>query len=329
MLKTHSSYWLIATLFVFVIISLLIALLIGSSPLSLTDLLVHFFNEQSSTQQLIIQLRLERALSAFVTGGLLALAGTLMQVLIRNPLADPYILGISGGASVAALLAILIGLPLIALTISAFAGALFAMLLVFLLSRGVKNTHWNPTRLLLTGVILAAGWGAVISFILTFSPNDRIHSMLFWLMGDLSYSHFPGMGLIILLTGLFFGLLLSHSLNVLIRGEQFARSLGVVTDNLQWKLLILASLCTAAAVTQAGSIGFIGLVVPHLIRLIGIHDHRILLPASVLCGGGLLMLADTLSRSLFSPVQIPVGIVTALVGIPIFLYLLQRSEAYR
>ncbi|VAW93162.1 hypothetical protein MNBD_GAMMA23-2100 [hydrothermal vent metagenome] len=311
------------------IASLITALLVGSSSVSFNDVLHNIFNTQTSTQQLIVQLRLERALAAFVTGGLLALAGALMQVLIRNPLADPYILGISGGASVAALLAIMLGLPLVALTTSAFAGALFAMLLVFLLSRGLKNTHWNPTRLLLTGIILAAGWGAIISFILTFSPSNRVHSMLFWLMGDLSYSHLPTLGFVILLFGLLLSLLLARSLNVLIRGEQFAQSLGIATHQLQWKLLVLASLCTATAVTQAGSIGFIGLVVPHLIRLAGIQDHRILLPASVLCGGTLLTLADTLSRSLFSPIQIPVGIVTALIGIPLFLYLLQRSEAHR
>jgi len=329
MLKNYSTYWLMTTLIIATIISLAIALLIGSSTLSFNDVVHNIFNQQPSTQQLIVQLRLERALSAFVTGGLLALAGALMQVLIRNPLADPYILGISGGASVAALVAIMFGLPLIALTTSAFGGALFAMLLVFLLSRGLNNTHWNPARLLLTGIILASGWGALISFILTFSPSNRLHSMLFWLMGDLSYSSLPKLGFIILTAALLLSLLLARSLNVLIRGEQFARSLGVATHHLQWKLLLLASLCTATAVTQAGSIGFIGLVVPHLIRLAGIQDHRILLPASVLCGGTLLTLADTLSRSLFSPIQIPVGIVTALLGIPLFLYLLQRSEAHR
>ncbi len=329
MLKNFSTYWLIGFLIVAAIASLITALLVGSSNVSFNDVLHTIFSQQASTQQLIVQLRLERALAAFVTGGLLALAGALMQVLIRNPLADPYILGISGGASVAALLAIMVGLPLIVLTASAFAGALFAMLLVFLLSRGLKNTHWNPTRLLLTGIILAAGWGAIISFILTFSPSNRVHSMLFWLMGDLSYSHLPTLSFVILLSGLLLSLLLARSLNVLIRGEQFARSLGVATHQLQWKLLVLASLCTATAVTQAGSIGFIGLVVPHLIRLAGIQDHRILLPASVLCGGTLLTLADTLSRSLFSPIQIPVGIVTALIGIPLFLYLLHRSEAHR
>lgn len=329
MLKNYSTYWLMSILVIATIASLITALLVGSSSVSFNDVLHNIFNTQTSTQQLIVQLRLERALAAFVTGGLLALAGALMQVLIRNPLADPYILGISGGASVAALLAIMLGLPLVALTTSAFAGALFAMLLVFLLSRGLKNTHWNPTRLLLTGIILAAGWGAIISFILTFSPSNRVHSMLFWLMGDLSYSHLPTLGFVILLFGLLLSLLLARSLNVLIRGEQFAQSLGIATHQLQWKLLVLASLCTATAVTQAGSIGFIGLVVPHLIRLAGIQDHRILLPASVLCGGTLLTLADTLSRSLFSPIQIPVGIVTALIGIPLFLYLLQRSEAHR
>ena len=329
MILSRSIYWLMISLVVMSILSITIAILVGSVSLSISDVYQAIFHSSQNSQSLILQLRFERALSAFVTGGLLAMTGALMQVLVRNPLADPYILGVSGGASVAALIAILLGLPLIVLTTSAFVGAIFAMLLVFSLSRGVKNSNWNPTRLLLTGVVLASGWAAIISFILTFSPNNKLHSMLFWLMGDLSYSHTPFLGFIVLLLALILSLFLARSLNVLIRGEQFAQTLGVNTQRLQWKLLLLASLCTAMAVTQAGSIGFIGLIVPHLIRLTGTHDHRILLPASVLCGGSLLTLADTLSRSLFSPIQIPVGIVTALIGIPIFLYLLQRNTENR
>jgi len=329
MILSRSVYWLMISLVVMSILSITIAILVGSVSLSISDVYQAIFHSSQNSQSLILQLRFERALSAFVTGGLLAMTGALMQVLVRNPLADPYILGVSGGASVAALIAILMGLPLIVLTTSAFVGAIFAMLLVFSLSRGVKNSNWNPTRLLLTGVVLASGWAAIISFILTFSPNNKLHSMLFWLMGDLSYSHTPLLGFIVLLLALILSLFLARSLNVLIRGEQFAQTLGVNTQRLQWKLLLLASLCTAMAVTQAGSIGFIGLIVPHLIRLTGTHDHRILLPASVLCGGSLLTLADTLSRSLFSPIQIPVGIVTALIGIPIFLYLLQRNTENR
>jgi len=329
MILSRSIYWLMISLVVMSILSITIAILVGSVSLSISDIYQTIFHSSQNSQSLILQLRFERALSAFVTGGLLAMTGALMQVLVRNPLADPYILGVSGGASVAALIAILMGLPLIILTTSAFFGAIFAMLLVFSLSRGVKNSNWNPTRLLLTGVVLASGWAAIISFILTFSPNNKLHSMLFWLMGDLSYSHTPFLGFIVLLLALILSLFLARSLNVLIRGEQFAQTLGVNTQRLQWKLLLLASLCTAMAVTQAGSIGFIGLIVPHLIRLTGTHDHRILLPASVLCGGSLLTLADTLSRSLFSPIQIPVGIVTALIGIPIFLYLLQRNTENR
>jgi len=329
MILSRSIYWLMISLVVMSILSITIAILVGSVSLSISDVYQAIFHSSQNSQSLILQLRFERALSAFVTGGLLAMTGALMQVLVRNPLADPYILGVSGGASVAALIAILLGLPLIVLTTSAFVGAIFAMLLVFSLSRGVKNSNWNPTRLLLTGVVLASGWAAIISFILTFSPNNKLHSMLFWLMGDLSYSHTPFLGFIVLLLALILSLFLARSLNVLIRGEQFAQTLGVNTQRLQWKLLLLASLCTAMAVTQAGSIGFIGLIVPHLIRLTGMNDHRILLPASVLCGGSLLTLADTLSRSLFSPIQIPVGIVTALIGIPIFLYLLQRNTENR
>jgi iron complex transport system permease protein len=275
------------------------------------------------TGRLIQELRLPRSLAAFTTGGLLALAGCLMQVLVRNPLADPYILGISGGASVAALLAMLAGVSGNLLTGSAFIGALAAMLLVFVLSRGPGQ--WNSNRLLLTGVVLAAGWGAGISFILNLSPDSSLHRMMFWLMGDLGFARPGNLPILILGFGLLAAMLLARQLNVLTRGELVAGSLGIRTESLHLGIYLLASLLTATAVTQAGSIGFVGLVVPHLIRLLGYHDHRILLPAAALLGGSLLVLADTVARTVLAPQQLPVGIITAFIGVPLFLYLLYRG----
>lgn len=305
--------------------SLLVALLSGSVSLGWSELWTLLAGSQTdmTSDNLILELRLTRALSAFATGGLLSLAGALMQVLVRNPLADPYVLGISGGAAVAALLSMLLGLTGGWLTGSAFGGALFAMLLVFGLARG--RGSWTPTRLLLTGVVLAAGWGALISFILAISPDSNMRGMLFWLMGDLSFTQSPMPALFMLLLGLLLSWPLGRDLNVLIRGELQAGALGIDSNRVQGILFLLASLLTATAVVQAGSIGFVGLVIPHIMRLIGLTDHRLLLPAAALAGGSLLVLADTLARTLLAPQQLPVGIITALLGVPLFLYLLRRE----
>lgn len=310
------------------LVSLILALLTGSVTTDLAELwAVVTGSKQGLSHSLILELRLPRAIGAFATGGLLSLAGALMQVLVRNPLADPYVLGISGGAAVAALLAMLLGLGGIWLTGSAFGGALLAMVLVFGLARG--RGSWTPSRLLLTGVVLAAGWGAVISFILASSPDSNVRGMLFWLMGDLGYVQSPEPALLILLLGLLACWPLGRDLNILIRGELQAGALGINSGRLQIMLFLLASLLTATAVVQAGSIGFVGLVIPHIMRLMGFTDHRLLLPAAALAGGSLLVLADTLARTVLAPQQLPVGIITALLGVPLFLYLLRREATPR
>ncbi|MEW5757784.1 MAG: iron ABC transporter permease [Pseudomonadota bacterium] len=305
------------------VVLLALALAVGSVPLSLPEVLSALAGQGDPLQQsLVWELRLPRAASAFIIGAQLALAGALMQVLLRNPLADPYILGVSGGAGVAALCAMLLGLAGLLLTASAFVGALLSTLLVFGLAH--SRIDWTPTRLLLTGVVVAMGWGALISFILAIAPEAQLRGMLFWLMGDLSYSQFPALGTVILLLTSALIWPQARDLNVLARGEWQAAALGVEIQRLRWRLYFIAALLTASAVVQAGSIGFIGLVVPHLLRLLGCHDHRYLLPAAVLCGGSLLLLGDTLARSMIAPQQLPVGIITAFIGVPLFLYLLNR-----
>ncbi len=281
-------------------------------------------NERGLPFDLVLQLRLPRAINAFTTGALLALAGALMQVLLRNPLADPYVLGISGGAAVAALCALLLGIGGLWLNAAAFAGALISMLIVFGLARGAGA--WSASRLLLTGVIVASGWGAVIGFLLTVSPDAQLRGMLFWLMGDLGSATQYGVGVVTLVLGLGLSLPLARNLNVMARGELTARALGVPVARLRLGLYVLASLLTAVAVMTAGSIGFIGLVAPHVLRLAVGNDHRILLPGAALFGGSLLLLADTVARTALAPQQLPVGVVTALLGVPVFLYLLSRAE---
>lgn len=274
--------------------------------------------------RIIFDLRLPRALTAFCVGGLLALAGALMQVLLRNPLADPYVLGTSGGAAVGALGAILLGLTGIWMMAGALAGALFSILLVFGLAH--RTGDWSPPRLILTGIVVAAGWGALIAFILTISPVHNLRGMLFWLMGDVGDGNWPVAGMVVLPLALIAAILIARPLNVLAHGETQATALGVSVNPLRTAIYGLASVTTAIAVTLAGSVGFIGLVIPHMLRLLGARDHRLLLPGAALAGGSLLVLADTAARTLFAPQQLPVGILTAFIGVPVFLYLLCKSR---
>ncbi len=311
-----------------VLISLLcmaLSVSIGSASLSLADSWAVLTGTGTPLQQtLILDLRLPRTLSAFATGGLLAVAGALMQVLLRNPLADPYILGLSGGAAVGALLAMLAGFAGALVSGSAFAGALLATLLVFGLAHGTGS--WTPSRLLLTGVVVAAGWGAIITLILAMSPARQLPGMLYWLMGDLSHAGSPAPALVLLVLVCAMVFPLGRSLNVLARGPMQAAALGVSVRPLEWLIYVLASLLTAAAVSMAGSIGFVGLVVPHMLRLVLGNDQRLILPACALAGGSLLVLADSLARVVIAPEQLPVGVITALLGVPTFLYLLYRSR---
>ena len=308
--------------------SVLLALAVGSIHIPVGDVFSSLFGGESSLSgDVVTNLRLPRALAGFACGGLLALSGALLQVLLRNPLADPYILGISGGAGVGAILAILFGFGVAGIGGASFVGALGAMLIVFGLAHG--DGSWTQTRLLLTGVIVAAGCGAMVALILSIAPDHKLHGMLFWLMGDLSQATSPKLVLGVLVAVLFVAMPFARELNLLARGPDTAQALGVQVGSLRRGVYILASLATAAAVTQAGSIGFIGLIVPHLVRLAVGNDQRLLLPASALAGGSLLVVADTLARSLIAPQQLPVGVLTALIGVPVFLFLLARDSRLR
>ena len=318
------AFLILAILVLLALTSFWAALAAGSIPVATADILSALLGNDTPSADIIRELRLPRALAGFACGGLLALAGALMQVLLRNPLADPYILGISGGAGVGALFAILIGLPALAIDGLAFAGALGTMFLVFGLAHG--DGSWTQTRLLLTGVIVAAGCGALISLMLAIAPEDRLRGMLFWLMGDLGQAARIWPPLLALAAALALATPFARELNLLARGLMQAQALGVAVNRLRLAIFLLASLATATSVTTAGSIGFIGLVVPHLVRLATGNDQRLLLPASALAGGALLMLADTLARSLIAPQQLPVGVLTALIGVPVFLFLLARQS---
>lgn len=301
--------------------SLLAGVSFGSVDLSLGQVLGALIGKEASlAADIVWQLRLPRAFSAFACGGLLAISGALLQALLRNPLADPYVLGISGGAAVAALAAMLLGLAA-AVNLAALGGALVAVALVFALGFG-----GGMVRLLLTGVVLSAGFGALISLLLTLAPGAQVHGMLFWLMGDLSQANAPGAAFGILLAALAFGLWQARSLDILALSELKAKSLGVAVRPLQLGIYFTASAATAAVVVEAGTIGFVGLIVPHFVRLLGVAAHRWLLPLSVLAGGSFLTLADTLARTAVAPQQLPVGVLTALLGVPVLLFLLTRKR---
>jgi iron complex transport system permease protein len=314
---------LLGALAVLAAASVAIALMVGTVAIHPLDVLEALRAPTDALDADIVRrLRLPRAINAFATGGLLAVAGVLMQVLVRNPLADPYVLGISGGAAVGALGAILAGAAGAMVPGAAFAGAAASTALVLALGR--SGGTWMPTRLLLVGVIVAAGWGAVVTFLLAVAPDQRLRGMLFWLMGDLADSAGGGTALAALAVGALAALVLARKLNLLAHGDDRAAILGVDVAPTRFAVFLLASALTAAAVTTAGTVGFIGLVVPHLVRLASGHDHRVLVPGAALLGGGLLVLADTLARTLLAPQQLPVGVVTALVGVPLFLVLLAR-----
>ena len=305
--------------------AVLASVMLGSVRLAPAEVLAAFFGQGGDlARTLVLELRLPRTLAAFATGGLLAIAGALMQVLLRNPLADPYVLGISGGAAVGALLAMIAGLSLGWVSGSAFAGAMLSTLIVFGLAHGTGS--WTPTRLLLTGVVVAAGWGAVITFLLAVRPSPELPGMLYWLMGDLSQARGSGLPWLVLLMVVVLGLPLGRSLNVLARGPMQAAVLGVSVHRLEWAVYLLAALVTAAAVTTAGTVGFVGLIVPHMLRLVIGNDQRLLIPAAALAGGLLLTLADTVARTVIAPQQLPVGVITAMLGVPLFLFLLYRSR---
>lgn len=301
-----------------------VALMAGSFRVPPAEVLGALIGQSEDSTEIILQLRLPRAIAAFACGGLLALAGALMQVLLRNPLADPYVLGISGGAGVGAMFALLLGLPVLAVDSLAFGGALGAMFIVFGLAHG--DGSWTQTRLLLTGVIVAAGCGALVALMLAIADENRLRGMLFWLMGDLGQSTQWWPALLALTVALTLTMPFARELNLLARGQMQAQALGVAVGRLRWVIYLLASLATAASVTTAGSIGFVGLVVPHLVRLAAGNDQRLLLPASALAGGSLLVLADTAARTLIAPQQLPVGVLTALIGVPVFLFLLSRQQ---
>lgn len=294
-----------------------------------------FWPDGSAEAEVLHRLRLPRALAAIATGGLLALAGALMQVLLRNPLADPYVLGLSSTAAVGALGMMALGYGAWAINAGAFVGAFAAVVLVFLLARhdmarieSASVADGSP-RLLLTGVMISSLSIALVSLILSLAPTERLRGMLFWMLGDLSGVGSATPALVLLPVLLVVLMPFARDMNLLLRGPGPAQMLGVPVGRVRAVIYLAASLAAAVTVTTAGSIGFVGLVVPHVLRLLIGNDQRVLLPACALAGGAFLLAADTAARSWWSPLQLPVGVLTALVGAPLFIVLLSRKAGRR
>lgn len=326
--------WLIVSALLAVSVgALLLACVVGSVGVSLAELAAGFIEilhgAPSSLPAMLLELRLVRALAAYATGASLALAGVMMQTLLRNPLADPYVLGVSSGASVGALAAMLLIGTTVAVDGGAFGGAAAIALLLYLLARRdlrSGQTEGRAPLLLLTGVILAAGCSALVTLMLSLAPDTSLRGMVFWLMGDLSGARTAWLQWIVLVAALLFAWRMARSVNLLGLYDEVAATLGVQVGALRKGLFVCAALLTASAVSCAGSIGFVGLIVPHACRFAFGSDHRVLLPAATLAGGAFLVLADTLARTLLAPQQLPVGAVTALIGVPVFLCQLYRMR---
>ena len=324
MFKTYAPATLLLVLLS--VVCIIFSLSFGSVSLSFSETLGALFNSASANQtstEIIQSIRLPRVLSAFAIGGLLALSGVLMQVLLRNPLADPYIMGISGGAALGALIGLYFNLGATVGYLLASCGALISIFLVFMIARG--DSQWSSNRLLLTGIVLAAGWGALITLILSISPAKPLKNMLYWLMGDLSFAHNFLPALLLLLLATVFCFLIARPLNILAQGDTDAALLGLDVTLLRKIIFILAAILTTTAVILGGTIGFVGLIIPHILRLWKTGDHRWLVPASVLTGGSLLTIADTTARTIIAPQQLPVGAIMALIGVPLFLWLIRRQ----
>jgi iron complex transport system permease protein len=305
-----------------------VAVHVAELPDALTQLL---HGRQDSLAASLLGLRAGRALVAFVSGGALALAGVMMQALLRNPLADPYVLGISAGASVGALLALLLMCAAVTVDASALVGAVAVSMLLYLLARrdlrGGVAAEGGASQLLLTGVILSSACMALVTLMLSIAPEGQLRSMVFWMIGDLAGASPRLLPWLVLLGGLAYALRNARAMNVAALHADAAATLGIRVGALRKGLFFVSGLLTASSVTSAGAIGFVGLIVPHACRFAFGPDHRVLVPSAVLAGGGFLVLCDTLARTVVAPVQLPVGAITALIGAPVFLYQLHRLRA--
>ncbi|MFO8164925.1 MAG: FecCD family ABC transporter permease [Thermodesulfobacteriota bacterium] len=312
---------------VILVIITIISLSMGPAKISLKDVcyyLLGYTSIDQTTWMILFKIRLPRILLAGLVGFTLSLGGVVFQALLRNPLAEPFILGISSGAAVGAIIGIVFGLGFsFGVPLLSFMGALFTILLVM----GISSRHGGleSSTLLLTGVIINAFFTAIIMFFISITSDSRLHSILFWLYGDLSQSKYIHLSIslpfILIISGIIY--IFSRHLNLIVGGEDAALQMGVEVELLKWISFLGISLTIGIVVSFSGIIGFVGLIVPHMMRMILGPDHRLLIPATALGGAIFLIAADTVARTIISPSELPVGVITAFLGAPFFIYLLK------
>jgi iron complex transport system permease protein len=322
--------WVSCLLLVILLAAMILGSSMGSSGGGIVSVLqvISGKNDPNSMLHTIIwRIRLPRVLLAALVGATLSLGGLVFQALLRNLLAEPYILGISGGSAIGAIAGILLGLsrfPGVSLT--AFLGSIATLVLILVMTSG--QTVLKKESLLLSGVMVNAFCSSVIMFLVSLTQDSRLHNIIFWLMGDLSTADIRQVGLLagMLLPCFILIFRYSHAMNLLLMGKEMAQSTGINIKVVTIALLVTSSFMVSATVSYCGLIGFVGLVMPHLLRLIFGPDHRLLVPACILGGGSYLVICDLLARTLPEQGEMPAGVITALIGAPLFIMLLKRSK---
>ena len=321
-MKSENLRKKILWLFIISVLAILLGISKGSVNISFSELL-HIQNRP------ILYLRLSRIVLAIIAGSGLAVAGTVLQAVLRNSLAEPYLLGTSSGAGLAAVLAIIIGLDKLYLPLAAFLGAILTVILVYNLAR-----HGNKVgvqSLILAGVIVSIAFGAIMVFLISTSGNEALHGIMWWLWGSLQVYDIKLLLMvsITVITGIIAIFTFSQDLNAISIGEEEAIHLGINTETIKKILFFITSLITASLVCICGIIGFVGLIIPHIMRSVVGPNHKVLIPTTCLAAATFMVICDLLSRTLFSPLEIPIGVITAVIGTPIFIILLKSKQKVR
>ena len=322
----RTSLWVLVAAIVFVL--MIAGIVLGTIPLRAVDAVNALFGAGDPTTIAIVRtLRLPRVVMGLLVGAGLAMSGAALQGTLRNPLAEPYLLGVSGGAAVGAVLAFAFGRSAPAfVAIAAFAGSTLAVLLAMMVARAARSTRADPRTLLMAGVIIGAFANALIMVILANAPANTIRGALWWMMGSLSDADWPAIRWLALYLVVGGGALIAYAreIDLLALGEEAAAALGVNVERSAQRAFLLAALVAAATVAAAGLIGFVGLIVPHIVRALGVSRHRPLVLGSALLGGGLVVAADIVARTVHPPGELPLGAITALLGVPFFLVQLRK-----
>lgn len=324
----YSKYLLyLSILFILSVITVLTSISIGSVNIGFSEILSSLFSSDNKnlTVNIISNIRIPRVLLAFCIGGSLSVCGAIFQSVLRNPLAEPYILGVSGGGAFGAVLAMLLGISFIGIQAFAFLGALGVIFLVYIL--GKRFGELDPNILLLSGVMVSSFFGALILLMLTFL-NEALRDAVYWIIGNISSAQKETLYYVlpVSIVGTILLSVKAHKLNVLSLGDEQAKVLGVQTKIIKRYLYIITSLMVGSVVSASGLIGFVGLLIPHFARMIFGVDNRIVVPASFFIGAIYLTFADTLSRTIVYPAELPVGAVTSIIGAPVFIYLLKKRS---